>query len=206
MSDPAATTQKMREVVAVFHDAGQLEAAADELVDAGFKESRLSVMGDHAAIAKRLGNHFEPIEVMEDDPRVPQRAFVHKSDRQVGESVAIGIPLYIGAMGGALAVVASGGALAMVLLAAAAGGVVGGGLGGVLAGAIGKTHADRLEASLREGGILFWVGVSDAEEEKRASEILKRSGGADIHAQDFERSWGEEENPFKDWQPDPFLD
>jgi len=206
MSDPAATTSKVREVVAVFHDAQKLEAAADGLVKAGFKESRMSVMGDHEAIAKRLGNHFEPIEMMEDDPRVPQRAFVHKSDRAVGESVAIGLPLYIGAMGGALAVVASGGALAMVLLAAAAGGVVGGGLGGVIAGAIGKTHADRLEESLREGGILFWVGVSDAEEESRASEILKGAGGADVHAQEIARSWGEEENPFRDWQPDPFLD
>ncbi|MFC2966675.1 hypothetical protein [Acidimangrovimonas pyrenivorans] len=206
MSDTAATTNKMREVVAVFHDAGKLEAAAEELLKAGFSESRLSVMGDRKAVAKKLGHHFEPIEVMEDDPRVPQRAFIQRSDRMTAESAAIGLPLYVGAMGGALMVVASGGALAMVLLAAAAGGAVGGSLGGVLAAAIGKTHADRLEASLREGGILFWVAVANAGEESEASEILKRAGGVDVHAQQFERSWGEEDSPFKDWNPDPFLD
>ena len=206
MSDSAATTDKVRDVVAVFHVAGKLEAAADELVDAGFAESRLSVMGDQKAIAEKFGHRFEPIEVMEDDPKIPQRAFIIRSDRAVGESAAIGLPLYLGAMGGALAVVASGGALAMVLLAATAGGVVGGGLGGVIAAAIGKTHADRLEASLVEGGILFWVTVTDKGEEQLASEILTRAGGADVHAQEIERTWGKDERPFKDWQPDPFLD
>lgn len=206
MSESAATADNLREVVAVFHDVGKLEAAAEELVKTGFAENRLSVMGDKESIAKKLGHRFEPIEVMEDDPRVPQRAFIQKSDRLTAESAAIGLPLYLGAMGGALAVVASGGALAMVLLAAAAGGAAGGSLGGVLAAAIGKTHADRLEASLREGGILFWVAVANSAEESEATEILKRAGGTDVHAQQIARSWGEEDSPFKDWNPDPFLD
>jgi len=196
----------VREVVAVFHDAEKLEAAADELVKAGFTQSRLNVIGDQKSVARRLGHHFEPVEVMEDDPRVPQQVFKFKSDRQSAETVAIALPLYVGAMGGALSVVASGGALAMVLLAAAAGGAVGGGLGGVLAGAIGKAHADRLEASLPRGGILFWVAVSDASEERQAIEILKRAGGTDVHAHEIERTSGEEESVFKTRNPDPFLD
>jgi len=206
MSESTANKYTVREVVAVFHDARNLEAAAEELVNAGFAQERLSVIGEHEAVAKKLGNHFEPIEVMEDDPRVPQRAFILKPDRAAAESVAIGLPLYIGAMSGALMVVASGGALAMVLLGAAAGGAVGGGLGGVLAEAIGKTHADRLEASIRDGGILFWVAVTNTSEESRAAEILKNAGGADVHAQEIERDWAEQENPFENWNPDPFLD
>lgn len=109
-------------------------------------------------------------------------------------------------MGGAPLVVVSGGALAMVLLAAAAGGSAGGGLGGLVAQVIGKSHADRLEANLRDGGILFWVTVIDASEEKQVSETLKKAGGADVHAHEIERTWGEEENPFKNWNPVPFLD
>jgi hypothetical protein len=124
----------------------------------------------------------------------------------VAEAVAIGLPLYIGAMGGALTMVASGGALAMVLLSAAAGGVVGGGLGGVIAAAIGKTHADRLEANLRDGGILLWVFVANDDEERQVIDILKHSGGVDVHAHEIERNWGERESPFKNWNPDPFLD
>lgn len=196
----------VREVVAVFHDAEKLEAAADELVKAGFPQSRLNVIGDQKSVAKRLGHHFEPVEVMEDDPRVPQQAFTVRSDRLTAETAAFGLPLYVGAMGGALLVVASGGALAMVLLGAAAGGAVGGGLGAVIAETIGKSHADRLEAQLREGGILFWVAVNDDSEETLASDILKRSGGADVHAHEIERTFGEEVSWFKNHNPDPFLD
>lgn len=200
----------VREVVAVFHDAAKLEAAANALLKAGFPERRLSLLGDKDAVARRLGNHFEPVEIMEDDPRVPQRAFVFKADRQAAEALAVGLPFYVGALGGALMVVASGGAFAMALLAAAAGGAVGGGLGGAIAGVIGKTHAERLEENLREGGILLWVFVEDAAEEEQASEILKQAGGVDVHAHEIERTWGEEEMPFEEWvkkyNPDPFLD
>ena len=199
-------SNSVREVVAVFHDAAKLEAAAEELVHAGFLEKRLSVLGDKEAIAERLGHRFEPVEVMEDDPRVPQRAFVFKADRETAQAAAFGLPMYVGAMGGALMLAASGGALAMVLLAAAAGSAVGGGVGGAIAAAIGKTHADRLEAQLREGGILLWVSVGNDDEETRAGEILKEAGGADVHAHEIRRTWGEAESPFKNWNPDPFLD
>lgn len=206
MSGSAITPNMVREVVGVFHDARKLEAAAEELVEAGFAENRLSVMGDQKAVAVALGHRFEPIKIMEDDPRIPQRAFVLKADRQAAESVAFGLPLYVGAMGGAALVVASGGALAMVLLAAAAGGTIGGGLGAALAGAIGKSHADRLEQSIRQGGVLLWVAVTDGHEEVRASEVLRNNGGVDVHGQEIERTWGEEDPSLGAWNPDPFLD
>lgn len=211
MSDTATTSENsVREVVAVFHDAKKLEAAANELLKAGVPERRLSLLGDKETVAKRLGDHFESVEIMEDDPRVPQRAFVLKPDRQAAEAVAIGLPLYVGAMGGVLAVVASGGTLAMAMLAAAGGGAAGGGLGGVVAEVIGKVHADRLEENLREGGILLWVFVTNSHEEKQVSEILKQAGGVDVHAHRIERTWGEDAIPFEDWiknwNPDPFLD
>ena len=202
----AKSDNTVREVVAVFHDAEKLEAAANALLQAGVPERRLSLLGDKETVAKRLGHHFEPVEMMEDDPRIPQSAFVFKEDRQAAEAVAIGLPMYVGAMGGALMLVASGGALAAVLLAAAAGGTVGAGLGAVIAEAIGKTHADRMEENLRNGGILLWVFVGDAAEEQEAIEILEREGGTDVHAHEIARTMGEEESPLKGWNPDPFLD
>ena len=211
MPEPTSSSDNtVREVVAVFHDADKLEAAAHALMQAGVPERRMSLLGDKEAVAKRLGHRLEPLEIMEDDPRVPQRAFVFKEDRQAAETIAIGLPLYIGAMGGALTLVASGGTLAMALLGALGGGVMGGGLGGVIAGLIGKTHAARLEQNLREGGILFWVFVANAAEGRQVSDILKKSGGTDVHVHQIERTWGEEKIPFedwiKDWNPDPFLD
>lgn len=207
MSDSRkGSANSIREVVAVFHDAEKLETAAEKLLAAGFPEKNLSILGDQKSVAERLGHHFEPVEVMEDDPRVPQSAFVFKADREAAEAVAIGLPLYIGAMGGAVMMVASGGALAMVLLAAAAGGAVGGSLGGLIAATIGKAHADRLEANLRAGGILLWVFVANDREKAQVSKILTAAGGKDVHAHVIARNWGEMESPFKNWNPDPFLD
>lgn len=66
----------------MFHDAQKLEAAAEELVKAGFPQSRLSLLGDQVSVAKRLGHHFEPVEVMEDDPRAHRAP---SSSRPVGQ-------------------------------------------------------------------------------------------------------------------------
>lgn len=205
MSDQAAPLNTVHEVVAVFHDADTLEAAADALENAGFLQTNISIMADPKTIASTLGHRFAPVAEMADDPNVPRRAFVGRADRTVEESAALGLPLYIGAMGGALAVAASGGAAAMALLGAAAGGAVGGGLGGMLARFIGQRAADRLEDSIRHGGILLWVAVGDAAAETRAIELLRAVGGTEVHAHEIAQTWDRAAIPFKDWNPDPFL-
>lgn len=195
----------VREVVAVFHDAGQLEAAVDALEAAGVLQTNISIMADPETIASTLGHRFAPVAEMADDPNVPRRAFVGRADRAVRESAALGLPLYIGAMAGALTVVASGGAAAMALLGAAAGGAVGGGFGGVLARFIGQRAADRLEDAIRRGGILIWVAVGNAAAEARVIALLKAAGGTEVHAHEIAQTWERAEIPFKDWNPDPFL-
>lgn len=205
MSEQATETNKVREVVAVFQDSARLEAAADDLEKAGFVQTNISIMAASKAVAEKLGHRFEPIAEMEEDPKIPRRTFVGKSDRAVEESVAIGVPLYLGAMGGAVAVVASGGAAAMALLAAVAAGAAGGGLGGVLARIIGKAEAHRLEENIREGGILLWVAVSDSAAERRAVEVLTKAGGSDVHVHEIEQTWEEPDIPFDHWNADPFL-
>ena len=209
MSEPISkrdeNPRSYREVVAVFQDAPALEAAADALDAAGFPQTSISIMADERSVARKLGHRFQPIRDIEDDGRVPRRTFVGKADRSVEESAAIGLPLYVGAMAGAVAVVASGGALAMALVAAAAGGAVGGGLGAVLARFIGQREADRLEANIRGGGILLWVSVSDPAAEARAIQTLTAAGGTDVHAHDIAETWQAPEVPFDHWNPDPFL-
>ncbi len=205
MSERDVETNTVREVVAVFHDAAQLEAAVEALDRAGFVQTNISIMADSKAVSEKLGHRFEPIEEMEEDPAVPRRTFVGKADRSVEETAAIGLPLYLGAMGSAVAVVASGGAAAMALLAAAAGGAIGGGLGAVFARGIGKAEANRLEDNIRQGGILLWVAISDATAERRAIEVLEQAGGDDVHVHEIEQTWEEPDIPFEHWNPDPFL-
>lgn len=204
MSERNDTPRMVREVVAVFHDAGTLETAVDDLDKAGFAQTSISIMADANAVAEKLGHRFEPVEDMEDDPGVPRRTFVGKADCGVEESAAIGLPLYVGAMAGA-AVVASGGAAAMALLAAVAGGAVGGGFGAVLARSIGQAEAARLEDNIQAGGILLWVAVSDATAEAQAIAVLKTAGGTHVHAHEIAQTWERPEIPFSHWNPDPFL-
>jgi hypothetical protein len=160
----------------------------------------------HEAVVKSLNHRFETIQCMEDDPRVPQAAFIAKSDFAAGKAAVIGIPLYIGASVGSLAVVASGGALALAIAAAVAGGLTGGGIGGLAAHAIGRNHAEALERHVAGGGLLLWVRVSDSAREDEAIGVLTASGGEHVHAHAIRRTWGAKDVPLHDWQPDPFLE
>ena len=140
----------------------------------GFTREDISVMASHEAVVENLNHRFETITQMEDDPRVPQTAFIAKSDLTAGKAAVIGIPFYIGATVGSLAVVASGGALALAIAAAVSGGLVGGGLGGLAAHAIGEKHAESLQEHIAAGGLLLWVRISDRAREDRGNRSVDR--------------------------------
>jgi hypothetical protein len=198
-------TYVVREVVGVFASGAKLESAVANLEAEGFRREDISVMASREAVVGNLGHRFEAIEKMEDDPRVPRAAFVAKSDFTAGKAAAVGIPLYIGATVGGLAVVASGGALALAVAAAFAGGLAGGGLGGLAAHAIGKKHAETVQEHIAAGGLLLWVRTPDRIREDRAVGVLTASGGEHVHAHDIRRTWGAEDVPLHDWQPDPLI-
>jgi hypothetical protein len=206
MSEKRDPTYAVREVVGVFGSGDKLEAAVKNLQAADFTREDISVMASRKAVIENLNHRFATIENMEDDPRIPRTAFLAKSDLTAGKAAVIGIPLYIGASVGSLAVVASGGALALAIAAAAAGGLAGGGLGGLAAHAIGENHAKALEEHVAAGGLLLWVGISDRAREAEAIGVLTASGGEHVHAHDIRRTWGEKDVPLHDWQPDPFLE
>jgi hypothetical protein len=206
MSENEDQSYTVREVVGVFGSGDKLEAAVENLEAAGFRREDISVMASHEAVTKNLNHRFETVEQKEDDPRVPRAAFVAKSDLTMGKAAVIGVPLYIGATVGSLAVVASGGALALAIAAAAAGGLAGCGLGGLAAHAIAENHAKAIEEHVAAGGLLLWVQISDRAREAEAIGVLHASGGEHVHAHDIRRTWGVKDVPLHDWQPDPFLE
>jgi hypothetical protein len=196
----------VREAVAVFHNGAKMEAAIDDLMKAGFTREQINVMASHESVVEKLNHRFEPMEQMEDDPRIPQGVFVAKDDRVAAEAVVFGVPLYIGATVGGLAVVASGGGLALAIAAAAAGGLAGGGLGGIAAHAIGNHHAKAIEEHVKAGGLLLWVRIDDPSQEKVAIDLMKANNGEYVHAHDITRTWDENDVPLHDFQPDPLLE
>ncbi|RME16794.1 MAG: hypothetical protein D6801_04780, partial [Alphaproteobacteria bacterium] len=148
---------------------------------------------------------YEPVTELEDDPRVPQKAFVGRADRAFAETAVIGAPMYLLGMAGALGVVATGGAAALAMAAALAGGAVGGGIGALLGKAMERAHAEKVARDLEAGGLLLWVAVADDADEKKAIETLKAAGGKHVHAHAIRRSWGAEDIRLSTFNPDIFL-
>ncbi len=205
MSEEQEKEYTVREVVAVFHRANELEAAIDQLASSGIARQDISVMGSHDTIAQKLGHHFKQVKTIEDNAAVPSAHFARKEEVAEAEAAAIGLPLYIGGAGGALAVAASGGALALAAAAAAAGGLAGAGIGAIFAKALGEHHAKTIQSKLEAGGLLLWVRINNEEQERSVSDLLSKAGGKDVHAHDIKRTWGEKDIPLHDWQPDPLL-
>jgi hypothetical protein len=171
----------VREVVGVFNEPEALQEAIDELMSSGFDRAELSLLAAEKAVEEKLGHKYRKVAELEDDPVVPRTCYVSTESIGDAEGALIGALVYVGATAAAGAVVASGGALAVAITAAALAGGTGGLLGSVLASLIGDSHANYLQKQLDHGGLLLWVRTWTPEKEQRASEILSRHSGRDVH-------------------------
>jgi hypothetical protein len=175
----------VREAVGVFDDEPSLQNAVDELLVAGFDRSSLSLLASEHVVEDKLGHRYDKVAELEDDTSVPRIAYVGKDSRVEGESVAISGLAYIGAVGAAGAILAAGGTIAAAILLAGTAGGIGGLIGAILARYMDEHHAKYLQEQLDHGGLLLWVSVRGAEQERRACEILKRCSGDDVHVHDL---------------------
>jgi hypothetical protein len=64
-------------------------------------------------------------------------------------------------------------------------GGTGGLIGATLAKLVGDHHAQYLKDQLDRGGLLLWVNLRDRAHEDRATEILRRHAGRDVHVHDL---------------------
>jgi hypothetical protein len=202
---PAEETQGIREAVGVFHDRDSFQSAVEDLQSAGFDRSELSLLASEQAVEAKLGHAFRKVQELEDDAAVPRAAFVGDHSLAEGRTGIIGGLAYIGAVAAAGAVVASGGSLAAAIAATAVAGGSGGLLGGWAASFLGDDRAHQLQHQLDRGGLLLWVRVRDEAHENRALEILRRTGGEDVHVHQIPASAVPAENPLSGVEFDPFL-
>jgi hypothetical protein len=164
--------QSIREAVAVFDDAQKLEEAVFALETHGFDRAAFSVLADEATVERKLGHRYQRVAEMEDMPAAPRETFFTRVSRLEAE---YGIPAGLASVG-FLALSGIGGGLPA--LAATAGGAV---LGAAVGRMIHRHHARRVEEQLARGGLLLWVNLRDAAEEKTALEILKAHSAHDVH-------------------------
>ena len=178
-------SQTAREAVGYFETADALQEAIDELLSSGFDRAELSLLASEHAIEEKLGHKYKRVEELEDDKEVPRTFFVSTEALGDAEGSLIGAPLYVAAVAAAGAIVATGGTVIAALAAATVAGGAGAFIGSAFAKAIGEQHAQYLEQQLEHGGLLLWVHAKDSNHEKRASAILKKHSGRDVHVHDI---------------------
>ena len=178
--------EQYREAVGVFDDTEPLQGAIDELLTCGFGRADLSFLASEEAVEDKLGHAYKRTEGLEDEPGVPRTVFVSTESIGDAEGALISTPLYVAAGAATVIVVATGGTFAAAITAAAVAGGVGAAIGAVLAGLVGRHHAEYLNGQLEHGGLLLWVRTCDAEHEKRAQEILEKFSAHDVHIHSIE--------------------
>jgi hypothetical protein len=171
----------VREAVGIFNRPVDLQDAIDELLSSGFHRAELGLLASEQAVKEKLGHRHEKVSMLADDPTVPRAAYVSTEAIGDAEGGLIGGLVYVGAMAAAGAIVASGGTLAALVAGAALAGGAGGLIGSILAKWVGDRHAHHLQEQMDRGGLLLWVRIREAEDEKRAVEILKKHSGSEVH-------------------------
>ena len=163
MTDTAGGTE--REVVGVFDDKKHFDGAVKALLKAGFERADLSVLASH-----------ESLEAAE-------AAVKHGvTDTIVDTLKALtGELKFAGPLGAAGIVILIGGPVISVV-----GGLIAAGIGGlalreVLSEVLAHPHHEHFERAVEAGGIILWVHVDSDDAEARATSVLAKAGGENVH-------------------------
>src|SRR6202035_4230745 len=108
-SDQAIERARVREVAAIFHSRGELDAAVDALLLAGFDRADIDILADLDEVQKALGPVHVAVEDLADIGRVPRQPFLAAEDITGSTAVVMGVVASFGAGAVAYAVVSSGG-------------------------------------------------------------------------------------------------
>jgi hypothetical protein len=169
----------VREAVAVFDAAADLQAAIDELLSSGFNRAELSLLASAEAIDAKIGRVSRA--ELEDNAQVPRGVYVSPDAIGIAEGSLVSGLVYLGGVATAGIVALAGGPLTAVIIGAALAGGAGGLVGAGFAELLGHHRAAYFDEQLERGGLLLWVRTEDRERELRAVEILSRHSGKDVH-------------------------
>src|SRR6187401_2045838 len=161
-----------RTVIGIVETHSQAESLVASLQSAGFSGNDIS-----ALLPDKRGT----------------KDFAHEHSTKAPEGAVVGVAGG-GVLGGTLGLLAGIGALAIPglgpfiaagpLMAALSGAAAGAALGGVTGALVGlgipEIEAKKYEGKVKGGNILIAVHVIDKDQEKRAEEVLKRSGAHDV--------------------------
>ncbi|MCC0020354.1 MAG: hypothetical protein H6888_04675 [Nitratireductor sp.] len=204
--ESARDIHRIREAVAVFDREDDFHRAAMDLMEHGFDRSDLSILASSKHAVEHLKRHYPEIDRFDGGAQSIREEYHEQESVVEAKTLAVGLPLYVGAVGGFLAVAASGGTLALGVSAALAGGLAGTGIGAIGANAVGRRQRESIERQLAAEGIVLWVQTRTEGQEFKALNLLRERGGRDVHLHTATITWGEDDVPLSHFNPDPFLE
>lgn len=149
-----------REVVGVFADRQQFEAAINALLAAGYQRQDLSVLATHQSL---------------DAAGKPSKPWKDAITALVGE-VKYEVPLVASG-----AIFLAGGSVA-ALIAGLVGATVGGlALKEVLDEVTAAPHTEEFARALEAGSVILWVQIPHGEKESISASILEECGATNVH-------------------------
>jgi hypothetical protein len=152
--------EAVTEVVGRFAAQEGFTAAVEELLQAGFAPSDLSVLDTHEALGAA------------------------GSSGEAWQSVLAGLVgeiKYVGPITAAGLIGIATGPVGAAISAAVAAGLTGAALAELLETVRATPHTESFARALEAGALLLWVRAADAEREAKASEALSRHGAQDVH-------------------------
>ena len=159
-------------VYGIYPDRLKVEKAVQELKDAGFRHTDISVLFPAGGDTKEFA--------VEKETKAPEGAVTGAGTGAVvggtlGWLVGIGT-LAIPGLGPFIAA----GPIMAALAGASAGGLVGGIAGALIGMGIPEYEANRYEGRIKDGGILLSVHADDSDWKNKGKDILERTGAEDI--------------------------
>jgi hypothetical protein len=194
---------KILEVAGVFHRRDVFEGAADALLLSGFDRADIDMVAGGDA-RERLGVHV-PVEELPDVPGVPRRPLIAREDLTQVLALVLGILIFIGAAVAAAMVISSGGSPLWTGAAAVIGAAAAGGVGVLIARALGRRHARELEAQIAANDLALCVRVRSPEEEIKARQILLGHGAEAVRPHEIDIEKRLEDLPLHSLRADPWL-
>ena len=203
-SDTVLERARVREVAGIFHARDALDAAAHELLLAGFDRADVDVVASLEQIRERIGPFYVAPEELADVPRTPRRPLIDREDIGVFKVVVAGA---IGA-GATLffMMMQSGPGNGEIAVAATLVGIVTAGAGFLLASRIfGGDEAEGLDALAAKRGLILWARARSPEQEALAQEILLAHGARAVRVHEIDLEKRPEDLPLGSIRPDPWL-
>jgi len=177
-SDTVLERARVREVAGIFHARDALDAAAHELLLAGFDRADVDVVASLDQIRERIGPFYVAPEELADVPRTPRRPLIDRGDIGVFKVV----------VAGTLGAIAAGATLFLMMMQSGAGngeiavaatlvGIVTAGAGFLLASRIfGGDEAQGLDALMAKRGLILWARARSPEQEASPRRSCWRTG------------------------------